>query len=172
LKRNTRQDAPLHAMTSERPMARTAALAPGDWLASWRYLWALPCTLVGIAALLPWLACGARLCWRRGAIEASLLPHRRSAVALARRLPFAAITLGHVVLACSPRAMRRWRAHERVHVRQCERWGPLFFPAYLAAGAWQWLRGRSAWRDNPFEVQAILRAGDCAPAAGSSPASA
>jgi hypothetical protein len=93
-----------------------------------------------------WLR-GARLRLRGGIVEATL-PRQPA------RLPFDAITLGHVVIAASPRAMRRWRAHEREHVRQCERWGPLFFPAYLLAGAWQWLRGRSAYRDNPFEVAA------------------
>jgi hypothetical protein len=123
---------------------------------AWRYAWALPCTLVGMLALLPLLACGAQLRRHRGVLEASLAPRGGSGIAdaLAARAPFEAITLGHVVLARSPRAMARWRDHERVHVRQCERWGPLFFPAYLAAGAWQWLRGRDAYRDNPFEVQA------------------
>jgi hypothetical protein len=117
-------------------------------MTAWRYAWAAPCTAVGLLALLP-LALwgrGIRMCWRRGVVEAHL---RR-----ARRLPFDAITLGHVVIAVSPHAMARLRAHEREHVRQCERWGPLFFPAYLAASAWQWLRGREAYRDNPFEVAA------------------
>lgn len=50
--------------------------------------------------------------------------------------------------------LRRLRAHERVHVRQCERWTPLFLPAYEVARAWQWLRGRDAYRGNPFEVEA------------------
>jgi hypothetical protein len=112
----------------------------------WRYLWAAPCSAVGLLALLPLRLRGAAVRWRGGIVEATL---RRPA-----RLPFDAITLGHVVIATSPRAMRRWRAHERAHVRQCERWGPLFFPAYLLAGAWQWLRGRSAYRDNPFEIAA------------------
>jgi hypothetical protein len=112
-----------------------------------RYLWASPCTLVGTMAALSALLCGARAHWVRGVLEVS-------GGALAPCLPFDAITLGHVVLARTPRAMVRLRRHERVHVRQCERWGPAFFPAYLAAGAWQWLRGRSAYRDNPFEVQA------------------
>jgi hypothetical protein len=112
----------------------------------WRYLWALPCSAVGALALLPlWLGGGAQVRWRGGVVEAHL---QRA------RLPFDAITLGHVVIAASPRALRRWRRHEREHVRQCERWGPLFFPAYLLAGAWQFLRGRSAYRDNPFEVAA------------------
>jgi hypothetical protein len=46
------------------------------------------------------------------------------------------------------------RRHERVHVQQYERWGPLFFFAYAASGIWQLLHGRSAYRDNHFEVQA------------------
>jgi hypothetical protein len=115
---------------------------------AWRYLWAAPCSVVGVVALAPlalW-GCGLRVRWRAGIVEASL---RRT-----RRLPFDAITLGHVVIAVSPQAMQRLRVHEREHVRQCERWGPLFFPAYLAAGAWQWLCGREAYRDNPFEVAA------------------
>jgi hypothetical protein len=128
------------------------------------YLWAAPCTLVGLAAALPLLLCGAQARLVRGVFEVS-------GSRLGQRLPFEAITLGHVVLARTPRAMARWRRHERVHVRQCERWGPLFFPAYLAAGAWQWLRGRSAYWDNPFEVEAFTAAG-CEPAAGSSQSSA
>ena len=112
-----------------------------------RYLWAAPCTLVGLLAALPLLLSGAQARPVRGVLEVS-------GFSVARRLPFDAITLGHVVLARTPRVMARWRRHERVHVRQCERWGPLFFPAYLAAGAWQWLHGRSAYRDNPFEVEA------------------
>lgn len=112
-----------------------------------RYLWAAPCTLVGFTAALPLLLGGAQSRLVRGVLEVS-------GSAIAQRLPFDAITLGHVVLARTPRAMARWRRHERVHVRQCERWGPLFFPTYLLAGAWQWLRGRSPYRDNPFEAQA------------------
>ncbi len=111
------------------------------------YLWAAPCTLVGLVAALPMLLSGAQARFVRGVLEVS-------GSSIARRLPFDAITLGHVVLAHTPRAMTRWRRHERVHVRQCERWGPLFFPAYLVAGAWQRLCGRSAYWDNPFEEQA------------------
>src|SRR5438105_513547 len=37
-----------------------------------------------------------------------------------------AMTLGHVVLGLDRGALARTRSHERVHVRQCERWGPLF----------------------------------------------
>jgi hypothetical protein len=103
-----------------------------------RYLWAAPCTLVGLVAALPMLLSGAQARFVRGVLEVS-------GSCIATRLPFDAITL---------RAMARWRRHERVHVRQCERWGPLFFPAYLLAGAWQGLRGRSMYWHNPFEEQA------------------
>ena len=39
-------------------------------------------------------------------------------------------------------------------MRQAERWGPFFLPAYLVAGAVQLLQGRDPYRDNPFEVEA------------------
>ena len=43
------------------------------------------------------------------------------------------MTLGHVVLGRSAAALAETRAHERVHVTQCERWGPFFVPAYAAS---------------------------------------
>uniref|UniRef100_B3EJM2 Uncharacterized protein n=1 Tax=Chlorobium phaeobacteroides (strain BS1) TaxID=331678 RepID=B3EJM2_CHLPB len=42
-----------------------------------------------------------------------------------------AITLGHVVLGRDEEWIIWSRSHERVHVRQYEVWGILFFPAYL-----------------------------------------
>ena len=66
-----------------------------------------------------------------------------------------ALTLGHVILGQTAESLRRNRDHERVHVRQCERWGPLFLPAYLAAGLWAAARGRDSWADNPFERAAL-----------------
>lgn len=74
-----------------------------------------------------------------------------------------AITLGHVVLGTDAEALESTRLHERVHVRQYERWGPFFIPAYLACSGWQWLRGRHPYFDNPFEVEAY-RAEDNQPA--------
>lgn len=61
------------------------------------------------------------------------------------------LTLGHVVLGATPVALDRVRAHELVHVRQYERWGPFFVPAYLLSSLWAWLRGKDAYRDNAFE---------------------
>jgi uncharacterized protein (DUF2062 family) len=66
----------------------------------------------------------------------------------------AALTLGHVVIGRDRASLESTRAHERVHVRQCEAWGPLFVPAYLAASLAAAARGRSAYYHNRFEVQA------------------
>ena len=117
-------------------------------------LWASPTTLIGLVfgvLLTPW---GAQ--WRLvdGVIEIAALRHPPL-----RRWPFVAITFGHVILGTHAQELQRLRAHERVHVRQCERWGPLFLPAYLLAGAWQWMRGRRAYWDNPFEVEARREGG-------------
>ena len=68
-----------------------------------------------------------------------------------------AMTLGHVVLGRDERLLDLTRSHERVHVRQCERWGPLFVPAYLVASLLVLLRGGRPYEDNPFEREAYGR---------------
>jgi hypothetical protein len=65
-----------------------------------------------------------------------------------------AVTLGHVVLGRDEAALARTRAHERVHVRQAERWGPFFVPAYLVIAAWLVVRRRRPYLDHPFEREA------------------
>ena len=70
----------------------------------------------------------------------------------------AAITFGHTVLARSKADLDASRRHERVHVRQYERWGPLFIPAYLLCSFVLWLTGRNVYYDNPFERQAYKEA--------------
>lgn len=112
-----------------------------------RHLWPLPWTAVGLLAAALALGCGARLRWHAGALECT----GGALGTLAARGTFAAITFGHVILACSADAAARLARHERAHVRQYESWGPLFVPAYLLAGAWQWANGRRAHADNPFE---------------------
>lgn len=113
-------------------------------------IWPAPWTLLGLALALCMRAAGGRWRLRDGALEA----YGGRLGAWAARSPFAAITWGHVILATSAKEAVRLGAHERSHVRQYEAWGPLFVPAYLLAGAWQWLNGRSAHADNPFERQA------------------
>ena len=66
-----------------------------------------------------------------------------------------AMTLGHIVLGLDREALSATRRHERVHVRQCEEWGPAFIPAYLAAGLWGKIRGRGVYGGNYFERKAM-----------------
>jgi len=73
--------------------------------------------------------------------------------------PFGAVTIGHVVLGLDHALLDRVRAHEQVHVRQYERWGLLFIPAYLVASVLALLRGGHFYKDNPFEREAFTRAG-------------
>jgi hypothetical protein len=66
---------------------------------------------------------------------------------------YRAITFGHVIL-CIDEADEALLDHEIVHVRQYERWGPLFIPAYILASVGAKARGGRAYADNPFEVAA------------------
>ena len=122
----------------------------------WRYLWAGPTSLPGLFAAAATLLTGGRGRRRGGVIEISggfagwILPRR----------PFRAeaLTLGHVILGRTAGALDRYRDHELAHVRQAERWGPAFLPAYLLASVWAHLSGRHYYRDNWFEIDAERRA--------------
>ena len=122
------------------------------------YLWASPNTLVGLAWALLARLTGGTWSVHTGVVEAQggwVTP-------LLRRLPFVkggalAITIGHVVLAQTQAGLEVTREHERVHVRQFERWGPVFVLAYVLAGLWQWAHGNDPYRDNPFEVEAYRK---------------
>lgn len=118
-----------------------------------RYLWAAPTSACGLLVALVAAATGGR--WRL--VDGTLEVHGGFATWLLRRpwIRAAALTLGHVVLGCRAQDLERWRIHERVHVRQAERWGPLFVPAYLLASLWVGLRGGDVYRDNPFEKEAF-----------------
>lgn len=142
-----------HQLENRKPRRRLSQAV----LRFWHVVWALPTSLIGLLLALVFLLAGARFRQREGVLEVALAGSRQRTGAPRKRpwrLPFEAITFGHVVLGVSPEALDRLRPHEHVHVRQCERWGPFFIPAYLLAGAWQWMRGRRAYWDNPFEVQA------------------
>ncbi|WP_232411040.1 hypothetical protein [Methylophilus sp. 5] len=123
------------------------------------YSWAAPTSLLGLLLASLLLASGARARRVDGVLEVS---GGWLANALTQLSGFAALTLGHVVLGHSADCLHRLRSHEHVHVRQAERWGIFFAPAYLLAGLWQWLRGRHAYYDNPFELEAFaVESGDC-----------
>lgn len=114
-----------------------------------RYLWATPASAIGLLLALPLLLAGGRAQRVNGVLEVAAPAWRPLA-----RLPFCAITLGHVVLGISPAVLAHWRQHEHIHVRQYERWGALLLLAYPAASLWLWLRGRRPYVDNPFEREA------------------
>ncbi len=132
-------------------MSSTSRRNPGRLV---RYLWAAPATAVGLglAALACLLGASARA--QEGVLEVA----GGRLVALISRAPSSAqvlaITFGHVVLGVSHDVLAQERAHERVHVRQYERWGLLFFPLYLASSLLELARGRHPYRANVFEVQA------------------
>lgn len=116
------------------------------------YLWASPASLLGMAIGLAGLATRGKV--RR---KAHILEFHSGAVEwFLQHFPgdAAAMTLGHVVIARSEAALDITHEHEMVHVRQYERWGPLFIPAYLLCSLVLWLRRRDPYRDNPFEVEA------------------
>jgi len=121
-----------------------------------RFLWALPNTVVGLPLLFVGVFTGGSARVVDGVLE---VWGGALTFLLGRCVPVPdgalAMTLGHVVLGQSEHAMEHTRAHERVHVRQCERWGPFFIPAYFLAGLIAILRGGHGYRDNWFEQEAF-----------------
>ena len=122
------------------------------------YAWASPNTAVGIflGGLGMLLGAGARIV--EGAIEFSGGRLGALLASSAIGCPFRAVTLGHVILGTDAATLDCARSHEQVHVRQYERWGPFFLPAYLLSSLWQLACGRRCYRDNWFERQAYEQA--------------
>jgi len=121
------------------------------------YTWASPTTLVGLTAGLLTLASGGRVQYRLGTLEF----HGGFSSWFARRYRFAAMTLGHVIIGMDPDSLDYCRAHEQAHVRQVERWGIAFIPAYLFASVWAWAHGQHYYLDNWFERDARRACGEC-----------
>jgi hypothetical protein len=116
-----------------------------------KYFWALPNTCVGMF----FVPLARRWQWVDGALEI----HGGAVSWFLRHCTVlkggaAAMTLGHIVLGLDQAVLDKTRNHERVHVRQCERWGPLFLPAYLLCSLYLFVRRRDAYWDNPFEIDA------------------
>ena len=111
----------------------------------WGYVWAGPNSLVGLA--------GGLTTRRRPVRWRGVLLFEDAQGGLARFLRwrgFAAITLGHVIVANRPLS-DGLLAHELEHVAQHERWGPLYYPAYLLGSV-------LGYRRNPFERAATRAA--------------
>jgi hypothetical protein len=119
------------------------------------YLWTFPTSFIGLLFLPPTLLSGGGVQWVNGVLEvyggfaAGFLRH-----CTPLRGGASAMTLGHVVLGRTRELLEFTRPHERVHVRQAERWGPLFIPLYLLLSALIFVDGGRPYEDNPFEREA------------------
>jgi hypothetical protein len=118
------------------------------------YAWASPNTAIGLVVGGLGMLLGAGVRVVEGVIEFSGGRLGALFASPAARCPFRAVTLGHVVLGTDAATLDCARSHEQVHVRQYERWGPFFLPAYLLSSLWQLACGRRCYRDNWFERQA------------------
>lgn len=118
-------------------------------------LWAAPVSIVALPLVVLGIVSGARARVSGGALEVGgglLGPLLTRGIP---RFPIGAITLGHVVLGASASKLDACRVHERVHVRQYERWGGLFPILYLGASLVALWRGRSLYAGNAFEREAF-----------------
>jgi hypothetical protein len=129
-----------------------------------RYGWAAPYSLAGLLLGGVAMLFGATPRIASGAIEIG----GGRLGSLFKRLPprvcFSAITFGHVILGVDHTTLAQLRGHEQVHVRQYERWGPFYLPAYLGSSLVQLLRGRNPYRDNHFEKEAFAWTAPATPA--------
>jgi hypothetical protein len=123
-----------------------------------RFAWVSPCSALGLLLALPVPVAGGSARRVAGVLEVAVRRGRLPERTPLRRLPFAAITLGHVVVGVSTADLDRLRAHEHAHVRQYERWGAAFLLAYPIAGLVALLRGGHPYRNNRFEREAHLAA--------------
>jgi hypothetical protein len=121
-----------------------------------RYSWAAPTTLVGLVAGALTLCSGGRVQRRSGALEF----HGGFSSWMAGRFRFSAMTLGHVIIGLDVSALDFCREHEQAHVRQVERWGIAFIPAYVLASVLAWWQGGDYYFDNWFERDARRACGE------------
>lgn len=111
------------------------------------YAWASPVTLVGLVV---GAAAAVRPRLREGIL---LFPGARGVTGwVIRRRNFAAGTFGHVVV-CTKDPSPALLAHELIHTRQAERFGPLMAPVYLG------LLAVYGYRRHPMERAAREAAG-------------
>ncbi len=124
------------------------------------YAWSAPTTALGLVAGALTLASGGKAQVRQGAVE---FHGGFARWFLGRVCRASAMTLGHVILGQDAWCLDFCRDHEQAHIRQCERWGPAFVPAYLACSLWEWTRrhrGRHYYFDNYFERDARRACGE------------
>ena len=122
------------------------------------YAWAGLYSAVGLALGLVALQFGASMRVHSGALEFGGGRVGKWVSSLPAPFAFSAITFGHVILGIDHATLIAVRSHEHVHVRQYERWGPFFVPAYLLSSLVQLVRGRNPYLDNYFEREAYAKA--------------
>lgn len=124
------------------------------WVRVLQYIWASPNTMIGIFIGLLGLSTGGKSQIQNGCIEfygglvTWMLSRTRSPGGVI------AMTLGHAIIGQTKSGLELVRDHEHVHVRQYERWGPFFIPAYLICSGYLWLQNKECYRGNPFEIEA------------------
>ena len=112
------------------------------------FIWTLPNTVLGLLA-------GALTFQAPRVQEGALVFDRapRGLTWLLLRMNRSAMTVGFVIVSARPLTPTAL-AHERHHIRQYCRWGPLFIPVYLALAV-----PYGYWR-HPFEIAARRAAGE------------
>lgn len=116
--------------------------------------WASPNTLAGLLIAGANCCTGGKIRFRQGALE-SFGGWVAKGI---RRFPTgpttAGVTLGHIIFGQSADGLDSVKNHERVHVKQYERFGPFFLPIYFSMSAIAWWYGKDPYRDNPLEIEA------------------
>ena len=118
--------------------------------ATWRYIWPLPYSLLGLLLALAIRLIHGRWRFKLGVLEV-YGPAAEWLLAWHPVGGVVACALGHVIVARDSDTMRQTAAHERAHVRQFETWGLLFPLIYAGASLYAWLRSRHYYADNCFE---------------------
>lgn len=112
------------------------------------FIWTLPNTLLGLlAGVLTFQAPRVQ----EGALVFDRTP--RGLTWLLLRMNRSAMTVGFVIVSARPLTPTAL-AHERHHIRQYCRWGPLFIPVYVTLAV-----PYGYWR-HPFEIAARRAAGE------------
>ena len=133
-------------------------------LCTLRIIWAAPWSLFGLGIGGLGLISGGRIRRKGRVLEiwGGCLPKVLKVFPFFSGSPVA--TYGHVVLGRSDCYLDACREHQMIHVRQYERWGVLFVPAYLFCSLALWFLGKRPYYDNPFEREAFVES--CRPTEG------
>jgi hypothetical protein len=115
-----------------------------------KYVWASPATAIGLVIGSIGVMSGGKAQGLAGVLEV----HGGAVTRWLVLCGASAMTLGHVVLGRTAYDLEWTRDHERVHVKQYERWGPLFLPLYFGWAGYLYLAGKHCYLDIPFEVEA------------------